>query len=78
MTLGIQSSPILSLTKDCKTVISKRLPISVLSYVLGIEMLEKAIRASLSAIVWLFDHSLALPFFGTGMKTGLFQSCGHC
>ena len=24
------------------------------------------------------DHSLALPFFGTGMKTDLFQSCGHC
>ena len=21
---------------------------------------------------------LALPFFGTGMKTDLFQSCGHC
>ena len=24
------------------------------------------------------EHSLALPFFGTGMKTDLFQSCGHC
>ena len=23
-------------------------------------------------------HSLALPFFGTGMKTDLFQACGHC
>ena len=23
-------------------------------------------------------HSLALPFFGIGMKTDLFQSCGHC
>ena len=32
----------------------------------------------MSAIVWLFEHSLALPFFGTGMKTDLFQSCGHC
>ena len=21
---------------------------------------------------------LALPFFGVGMKTDLFQSCGHC
>ena len=31
-----------------------------------------------SAIVWYFEHSLALPFFGTGMKTELFQSCGHC
>ena len=31
-----------------------------------------------SAIVWYFEHSLALPFFGTGIKTDLFQSCGHC
>ena len=27
------------------------------------------------ALVWAF---LALPFLGTGMKTDLFQSCGHC
>ena len=26
----------------------------------------------------LFEHSLALRFFGTGEKTDLFQSCGHC
>ena len=32
----------------------------------------------MSTIVQLFEHSLALSFFGTGMKTGLFQSCGHC
>ena len=32
----------------------------------------------MSAIVWLFEHSLALPFFGIEMKTDLFQSCGHC
>ena len=25
-----------------------------------------------------FEHSLALPLFGIGMKTDLFQSCGHC
>ena len=24
------------------------------------------------------EHSLALPFFGIGMKTDLFRSCGHC
>ena len=24
------------------------------------------------------EHSLALPFFGIGMKTDLFQSFGHC
>ena len=24
------------------------------------------------------EHCLALPFFGTGMKTDHFQSCGHC
>ena len=32
----------------------------------------------MSAIVQSFEHSLALPFFGNGMKTDLFQSCGHC
>ena len=32
----------------------------------------------MSAIVQKFEHSLALPFFGTGVKTDLFQSCGHC
>ena len=31
----------------------------------------------MSATVWLFEHSLPLPFFGIGMKTNLFQSCGH-
>ena len=24
------------------------------------------------------SHPLALPFFGVGMKTDLFRSCGHC
>ena len=28
--------------------------------------------------LWSSLHSLALPFFGIGMKTDLFQSCGHC
>ena len=32
----------------------------------------------MSAIVWYFEHFLALPFFGIEMKTDLFQSCGHC
>ena len=32
----------------------------------------------MSAIVWWFEHSLALPFFGIEMKTDIFQSCGHC
>ena len=32
----------------------------------------------MSAIVRYFEHSLALPFFGIGMKTDLFQSYGHC
>ena len=31
-----------------------------------------------SAIMWKSEHSLALPFFGIGMKTDVFQSCGHC
>ena len=32
----------------------------------------------MSAIVRYFEHSLALPFYGIGMKIDLFQSCGHC
>ena len=32
----------------------------------------------MSAIVKQFEHCLALPFFGVGMKTDLFQSCSHC
>jgi len=32
----------------------------------------------MSAIVQQFEHSLALPFFGLGMKTDLSQTCGHC
>ena len=28
--------------------------------------------------VWWFQHSLTFPFFGIGMKTDIFQSCGHC
>ena len=36
------------------------------------------LACEMSPIVWLFEHSLALLFFGIGMKTDLFQSCGHC
>ena len=36
------------------------------------------LACEMSAIVWQFEHSLALPFFAIGMKTDLFQSCGHC
>ena len=42
----------------------------------GLENFELA--CEISAIAWWFEHSLALPFFGIGMKTDLFQSCGHC
>ena len=28
--------------------------------------------------VWQSRHSLGLSFFGIGMKTNLFQACGHC
>ena len=31
-----------------------------------------------SAIVWYFEWSLALPFSGIEMLTDLFQSCGYC
>ena len=36
------------------------------------------VACEMTAIVWWFEHSLALSFFGIGMKTDLFQSCGHC
>ena len=36
------------------------------------------LACKMSAIVQKFEHSLALIFFGIGMKTDLFQSCGHC
>ena len=36
------------------------------------------LACEMSRVVQQFAHSLASPFFGTGMKTDLFQSCGHC
>ena len=36
------------------------------------------LACEMSAIVRKFEHSLALPFFGIGMKTDLCQSCSHC
>ena len=36
------------------------------------------LACEISEILWQFGHSLALPFFGTGMKTDFFQSCGYC
>ena len=36
------------------------------------------LACEMSAIVWQFEHSLALSLFGIGMKSDLFQSCGHC
>ena len=36
------------------------------------------LACEMSAIVREFEHSLVLSFFGIGMKTDLFQSCGRC
>ena len=36
------------------------------------------LACEMSVIVQYFEHYLALPFFGIGMKTHLFQSFGHC
>ena len=47
---------------------------SLASRILSITVLA----CEMSAIVREFEHSLALPFFGIGMETDLFQSCGHC
>ena len=41
----------------------------------GLENLE--LVCEMNAIVQQFEHSLALPFFVIGMKSDLFQSCGH-
>ena len=35
------------------------------------------LACEMSAVVQWFEHSLVL-LFGIGMKTNLFQSCGHC
>ena len=35
------------------------------------------LACEMSAILHKFEHSLALPLFGIGIKMDLFQSCGH-
>ena len=44
---------------------------------MGFSRQEYWLAWEMSTIVWYSEHSLALPFFGIGMKTDLFQSCGH-
>ena len=36
------------------------------------------LACEMSTTVQWFEYSLALSFFGIGMKTDFFQSCGHC
>ena len=36
------------------------------------------LACEMSAIVQQFEHSLALLLLGIGIKTDLFQACGHC
>ena len=36
------------------------------------------LACEMNATVREFEHSLALPFLGTGLKIDLFQFCGHC
>ena len=36
------------------------------------------LACDMTAIVWQFEYFLALAFFGIGLKTDLFQFCGHC
>ena len=36
------------------------------------------LACKMSAIAQYFEHSLALPFLGIGMKTDFLQFCGHC
>ena len=45
----------------------------------GLDSLSTALLVcDLSAIVRESEQSSAVHFFGIGMKTDLFQSCGHC
>ena len=39
---------------------------------------DLVIACKVSIIVQYSEHSMALAFFGIGMKIALFQSCGHC
>ena len=36
-----------------------------------------SLACEMSVLIWWFEHSLPLSFFEIGMKTHLFQSCGH-
>ena len=36
------------------------------------------LACEMSTVVSYFEYYLAFPFLEIGMKTGLFQSCGHC
>ena len=73
-----QLCPTLSDLMDCS------LPGSSIHGIFHARVLEwvaiafSVLACEMSAIVQYFEHSLALSFFGVGMKTDLFQSCGHC
>ena len=43
----------------------------------GLENFEHYFASVRGTFVQYFEHSLVLPFFKIGMKTHLFQSCGH-
>ena len=44
----------------------------------GLKNFEHSFLANeMSSIVWWFEHFFVLPFFGIGVKTDFFQSCGH-
>ena len=36
------------------------------------------LACEMSEVVQYFEHSLALPFFGIGIKPDIFQSCDLC
>ena len=55
----------------------KRVPFSPCPLAWRILSMTLLVREMSTVVRW-FEHSLTLPFFGTGMKTDLFQSCGHC
>ena len=65
--------PLPLLSPDCTSRISWLVYYLILAWrILNIALLA----CEMSSIVWSFEHSLVLPFFGIGMKTDLFKSYG--
>ena len=52
--------------------------VKVESEKVGLKLNIQKTKIMASGPITSWEISLALPFFGIGMKTDLFQACGHC